>query len=167
MIRQAKLDDLDAIFDIRLEASNRLKQMHINQWQSESPTKEKFLEDISKGICFVYEFNGIILGTATFQIEPEYTYQTLTDVTIPAITLHRIAVSNKGLHRGIGHAFFDFMQDHALSLGYHKLYVDTHPDNLIMQKLLHKHDFVLLGTIELEGIPSPTRRVYFKSLTKC
>jgi len=167
MIRQAQLNDLEAIFDIRQEASARLKRMHINQWQSESPTREKFLEDITKGMCFVYERDDMILGMATFQREPEYSYQTLTDMSIPAITLHRIAVSDQALHQGIGHAFFDFMQSYACTHGYQRLYVDTHPDNMIMQKILHKHDFTLLGSIKLEGIPSPTRWVYFKSLTKC
>jgi N-acetylglutamate synthase-like GNAT family acetyltransferase len=167
MIRQATIHDLNEIFDIRLEASERMKNEHINQWQGMHPTKEQFHQDMMHGTCFVYEQDGTIFATATFQIEKELTYASLVDLDIPAMTLHRIAVRNQALHQGIGKAMLAFMEIHAQTLNIHTLYVDTHKDNTKMKHLLKSFQYTFIGIVELPNISSPHREVYRKSLTKC
>lgn len=167
MIRKALLKDLDDIFKIRLEAARRLKEDNVDQWQGIHPTKEQFHQDIINGTCFVYEQDGTIFGMATFQLEKELTYQSIVNLNISALTLHRIAVSDKALNKGIAKSFFHFMEQLAIELDRHTLYVDTHPNNIRMKKLLKTFEFECIGSVTLPNISSPLRDVYRKSLTKC
>lgn len=165
MIRKARIDDLDAMYEIRLQASKRMHQMGIDQWQDEQPTKAMFLEDIKKQQAFVYTKHETILGIATLQLEPEVTYEPYVDMTQQAVTCHRIAVSNEALGQGIAKAFLAYMETYAKEHRIHMLYVDTHPNNTPMKQLLEKHGMIPIKNIELRHLRSSKRILFMKTLT--
>jgi GNAT superfamily N-acetyltransferase len=165
MIRKALLNDLNRIFDIRQEASQRLHMLGINQWQSEKPSIDDFRQDIINQSCFVYEIDGVIYGMATFQITYDLNYENVIDSNINALTIHRIAVSNDKTHQGIGHALMDYAETYARSIQKKVMLIDTHPKNHYMQNLIKAHHYQYVATITLLDIPSPKRFLYRKSLT--
>lgn len=165
MIRKATLNDLDAMYEIRCQAAKRMKKMGIDQWQDQAPEKSRFKEDIEYHRAFVYEENELILATATFQIEPERTYEHLVDISIPACTCHRIAVSDQGLRRGIASSLLTYMESYATSKRIKRLYVDTHHDNLPMQRMLQNKDYAYIGDIIIPFLRSNKRMLFMKTLT--
>ncbi|MGA0351324.1 MAG: GNAT family N-acetyltransferase [Acholeplasmataceae bacterium] len=165
MIRIARPSDVSRMYEIRLEAAKRMKSMGIDQWQDAPPTIEHFERDVHYQRAYVYEENGMVLATATFQLEKEYAYEGVIDLLIPAVTCHRIAVSNLGLRKGIGKALISFMVHYAKSLKISRLYVDTHPMNIPMKRLLQTFDFIYLGDILLHHLRSKERMLFMKTLT--
>ena len=167
MIRKALMSDLKRIFDIRLEASQRLGMQGINQWQTDKPSIDDFRQDILDQTCFVYELEDTIYGMATLQMTYDKNYAPVIDPKELTLTIHRVAVSNDKLHQGIGHALMQFAESYALSNQREMLLIDTHPDNHFMQNLITSHKYIYVATITLLDIPSPKRYLYQKSLTKC
>lgn len=167
MIRKAHLNDLNRIFDIRLEASHRLNMQGVNQWQSEKPTIDDFKGDIKDESCFVFEKNNVVYGMVTLLVTYDESYIGVVSPEVESVTMHRMAVSNDATHEGIGHALMTFAQSYALSLQKEVILVDTHPENIYMQQLIASHQFEFVTSIFLQDIPSPKRYLYRKSLTKC
>ena len=62
MIRQATLNDLDVIWQLRLETTQLLKERGIDQWQFQNPTKQTFENDIRLGEFYVYVDHKEIMG---------------------------------------------------------------------------------------------------------
>ena len=121
-----------------------------NQWGPTNwPPEELIHRDISSGNSYVCEHEGRVVGTFYFiqgkDIEP--TYRDITDGAwrddSPYGVVHRIA--SDGSEKGIG----AFCLDWAFSQCGH-LRIDTHGDNVVMQRLLTKLGFVPCGTIYVE-----------------
>jgi ribosomal protein S18 acetylase RimI-like enzyme len=159
MIRLAKSTDIDVIFDIRQKAALRLKQLNIYQWQQNEPSKARFLLDIEKNWCFVYETTSI-LAMMTIQEDQEVTYKNLVNLNERALTIHRFAVHDNALNQGIATLMMEFAISRAQLKKVKWLYIDTHPDNLIMQGLIHKFHFEYVGDFDIPFIASPKRKLY-------
>lgn len=122
-----------------------------NQWGPTNwPPEELIRRDIREGHSYVCENDeGKVTGTFFYicgeDIEP--TYRDITDGAwrddSPYGVVHRIA--SDGSEKGIG----AFCLDWAFSQCGH-LRIDTHGDNVVMQRLLTKLGFVPCGTIYVE-----------------
>ena len=160
MIRKATLADLDAIWTLRLKTSALLKMRGVDQWQSEFPTIEQFIDDIHQGEFYVLDI-GEIIGMMALKAGIEPTYDKVYDghwrLDQPYMTIHRIAVDESFRGQGYGLSLLKFAEEQAKRLGYHYLRIDTHEDNKIAQKLFEKFGFVYCGYIML-GKHHPTDR---------
>ena len=102
---------------------------------------------MERGIGYVVEENGSIVATFMFSLEGEPTYakiyegEWLNDA--PYGVIHRIAVAEQG--RGIIGFCIDECFKHCQNLR-----IDTHRDNIPMQKALLKRGFQYCGIIYLE-----------------
>ncbi len=119
-----------------------------DQWQNGYPSEDDVRADISSGGSFVCEDNGEIVGVFYFMPENDPTYKTIYHGewknALPYAVIHRIAVKYQG--RGLVKTCFDYCY------GQHKnLKIDTHRDNLPMQKALSKNGFEYCGIIYLEN----------------
>ena len=122
-----------------------------NQWgPTQWPPEPLIRSDIAAGNSYVCENDeGKVTGTFFYicgeNIEP--TYRDITDGAwrddSPYGVVHRIA--SDGSEKGIG----AFCLDWAFSQCGH-LRIDTHGDNVVMQRLLTKLGFVPCGTIYVE-----------------
>jgi RimJ/RimL family protein N-acetyltransferase len=161
MIRKARLADLDTMYDIRLQASKRMHLMGIDQWQDIHPTKDQFLEDIKKEQAFVYESNEGIQGIISLQIDPEYAYESLVDISLRALTCHRLAVADDALGKGYAKEMLLYMESYAQHHKINILYVDTHPNNIPMRKLLKSISMQPVGII-LDGYQNASERILYQ-----
>ena len=148
-IRKSTEQDIDRMMEIYAFAREQMaKTGNSNQWGPTNwPPEELLREDIRTGNSYVCENDdGLVVGTFYFiqgrDIEP--TYRDITDGAwlddSPYGVIHRVAAD--GSEKGIG----AFCINWAFEQCGH-MRIDTHGDNVVMQKLLTKLGFVPCGTI--------------------
>lgn len=151
-IRKATPEDTKRIVEIYSDARNFMHESgNKTQWTANYPSDELILSDITSGnlytvtdetekilACFVY-FSGI--DETYIKI-----YGGAWKNELPYGVIHRIAVA-KDAH-GMGVAKFCF--DYAFSLC-GNLKIDTHKDNIPMQRALAKCGFEYCGIIHLKS----------------
>lgn len=156
MVRKASIQDIDILVQIYEDAK---KFMHThgnpNQWNNGHPNREDLLADIDEDTLYVLEEDGQIQACFKFYIgeDPTYQYidhgQWLND--LPYGVIHRVAT--RRLKKGMGTKILD-----ACKKFHPNLKIDTHADNIYMQRLLEKNNFKYVGQIYLEN--GDPRRAY-------
>ena len=149
LIRKTTEADLTTIGKIYENAKKFMRESgNPNQWKGEKPNIQTAREDMQKGIGYVAELNGEIVAVFMFSQEKDPTYAKIYDgqwlSDSPYGVIHRIAVAKQGC--GI--------IDYCINECFAKcgnLRIDTHRDNLPMQRALLKRGFVYCGIIHLEN----------------
>ena len=165
-IRKSQQEDLDRIMEIYAFARDFMaKNGNPNQWGPTNwPPKELIKNDIETGNSYVcLNDEDEIIGTFFFiqgkDIEPTYLEikdgSWLDDSSYGVI--HRLA--GDGSEKGIG----SFCINWAYTQCKH-IRVDTHIDNIVMQKLVEKLGFTHCGTIYVEQDNYP--RLAYEKLEK-
>ena len=149
IIRKSTLKDVEQIEKIYAHAKEFMRANgNPNQWKGDYPNAFDAEEDVKNGIGYVCESDGEIVGVFAFNIAVEPTYNTIYNGAwqndLPYAFMHRIAVSSHG--KGV----VDFCIDHCFKLC-HNLKIDTHRDNIPMQKVLKRNGFSYCGIIYLEN----------------
>lgn len=146
-IRRATVHDLDTIIDIMAYARNFMSS-HGNpmQWVDGYPSRALMAEEIARGACRVcVDANKHVAGTFCYHSGPDPSYATIyegkwLDEDAYGV-IHRLAAA-KGC-RGVGAACLTWAFAQCPNLR-----VDTHADNVVMQRLLGKHGFICCGRIK-------------------
>lgn len=149
-IRLATPDDTKAAEQIYENARKFMKESgNPNQWKGEYPNSLDVSEGIKNGASYVCEESGEIIATFYFKMNADdptyrriYEGEWLND--LPYAVIHRIAVKHHG--RGIA----DFIYSECFKL-FPNIKIDTHEDNLPMQRSLTKNGFRKCGIIYLEN----------------
>lgn len=150
-IRKSNETDFKRIMEIYEYARGFMaKTGNPNQWGPTNwPPEALIHDDISNGNSYVCtNEDGRVLGTFFFEygqdIEP--TYRDINDGEWSQNeaygVVHRIA--SDGSVKGIGQYCLDWAYEQAGNLR-----IDTHPDNVVMQKLLEKLGFKKCGIIHV------------------
>lgn len=148
-IRKTVATDLVAIGQIYENAKAFMRAAgNPNQWNEGKPNAETAREDMEKGVGYVVEENGEVVAVFMFSTEPDPTYAKIYEGAWlsdePYGVIHRIAVAKQG--QGI----IGYCIDECFARC-HNLRIDTHRDNLPMQKALIKRGFTYCGIIHLEN----------------
>lgn len=157
-IRQAKEKELDQIMEIYEQAKIFMKEHgNATQWQDGYPSRELILHEIVQGNQYVCEEEGELAATFSLCKGPDPTYQEIWEGQWlnddPYKVLHRLASMG-----GKGAGEFCLRWSIAQS---RELRVDTHEENLPMQRLLKKNGFVTCGKIK---VSDGTERIAFQKL---
>ena len=150
-IRKSTEGDLPRIMEIYARARRFMAEHgNPNQWGPTNwPPEALIRRDIARGDSYVCVHEGRVAGTFFFihgkDIEP--TYARITDGAWlddgPYGVVHRIA--SDGSAKGVG----AFCLNWAYARCGH-LRIDTHGDNVVMQRLLERLGFTHCGTIYVE-----------------
>lgn len=167
-LRKAQVDDIPKIMIIIRDAQAFLKQQGIDQWQNNYPNLETISNDVQNDHGYVLIVDNRILayGAIINGIEP--TYAVIEDGAWlnddPYIVVHRLAVDSA--HRGqkIASCFIAETIKLAKKWGVYNLRIDTHRDNLIMQKMIINNEFNYCGVIYLAS--KDQRLAYQKEFCK-
>lgn len=149
-IRNSTIADLPRILEILHDGRDRqIESGNLNQWPAGYPSEEKMRSEIKKGVSYVMEQDGQIVGAFTFIIGVDPTYLRIyggswIEDTLPYGTIHRIA-GVRGV-RGIASTCFEWCWDQI-----HNLRADTHEDNAAMKHCLEKAGFKYCGIIHIES----------------
>ena len=150
----AATEHLQDMCRITSEAKAQLKGLGIDQWQKGYPSEAIWAEDIQNKAAWLAMDSGKVLGTFAFQTVPDASYDVIDGKWLtdwPYASMHRVCVSVDSKGRGVAGAMFQHGFSMAKSLGFRSLRIDTHPENLPMQRALNKAGFVSCGTIILKG----------------
>lgn len=144
-IRKSMADDVPAILEIfRIAKAYMAAHGNAGQWGGDYPGLPELLPDIARGNSYVLTENGTVVGTFSFIIGDEPTYQVLLNgrwhADRPYGTIHRLA--SNGTVRGVSRACFNF----CTSLSDY-VRVDTHADNRAMQAAIEGYGFRKCGNI--------------------
>lgn len=150
-IRRAKITDIEAIENIYADAREFMRSAgNGGQWGSAYPPRTLIEEDISLQRLYAAEDDGVLLAAFVFFVGDEPSYAKIYDgewkSSEPYGVIHRVCVSGFARGRGVVGRIFDYCK--ALS---DNLRIDTHRNNIPMQKALLKSGFEYCGIIELDG----------------
>ena len=169
VIRKSTPSDLDALMPIFDEARGTIAALGIDQWQNGYPSRDVITEDISLGRSYLVELDGNICGTFVLVDDGEITYDKIYDGhwltgddSQSYVAVHRVAISVKKRGSGISTAIVDYAAEFAKALGRASVRIDTHEGNVVMRRMLEKHDFTHCGTIYLQN--GDSRVAYEKKL---
>ena len=146
-IRNTRPEDIDSILEIYSIARSFMKKAgNPNQWKDSWPPLDIVKEDIETKKSYVCEAQGTI--QAVFALIPgeDPTYKVIDGKWLnekPYAALHRVA--SRGEIHGISQYIFDWCLEREKNIK-----IDTHSDNIPMQKALIKNGFQKCGRIWLE-----------------
>ena len=153
--RKTTYTDIPAVFTIIHQAQNYLKSQQIDQWQNGYPNEHSLAADIDHEYSYVMEENGTIVGTLALIFDPEPTYARIyegnwkTGHTSYA-TLHRVAVADQWKGNSIAGKMLAEVE-HICHLHHvDSIRMDTHRENISMQRMMQKNGFTYCGIIYLE-----------------
>lgn len=148
VIRKARPGDIDGIMECYDIARQKMRESgNFAQWINGYPSRELLLNDIREGNCFVGE-NGddVLVMVFVLIMGEDPSYKVIKDGSwlnsLPYGTIHRLA--SNGIERGVLKKCIDFCFTKI-----NNLRLDTHADNLIMQKGVGQLGFIRCGVIFL------------------
>ncbi len=165
--RQAKISDLDQIVEIIELSKKYLKETKVDQWQDGYPAKEDLRRDIESGSSYVLTNKDEIVATTVISLDGESTYNSIFNgewiTNEDYIVMHRVAVHDKYKGKGIFKELIKEAEILALNKGISSIKIDTHRDNISMQRAVVKNDFKKCGIIYLED---GSERIAFEKVLK-
>ena len=149
IIRLAELREKDKILSIYDSARVFMRESgNPNQWAGKYPDEDTVLRDIENEKLYVCTENNDILAVFFYTVGIDPTYLKIYDGKWvndkPYGVIHRIAVSDKARGKGVAKVCFDFAYDKCGNVR-----IDTHRDNIPMQRALEKNGFTRCGIIYL------------------
>ena len=154
ILRKAQIPEAEIIWQILQQAIERRRKDGSNQWQDGYPNQEVVKTDISLGKGYVLEIDNAIAAYAAlvFNDEPAY-YEIIGDwlTNDDFLVIHRVAVSDDFLGKGIAVLLFQKLEDFAMENQVFSIKVDTNFDNLAMLHILEKLDYQYCGEVYFRG----------------
>ncbi|MDK0652575.1 GNAT family N-acetyltransferase [Clostridium perfringens] len=165
--RQAKISDLDQIVEIIELSKKYLKETKVDQWQDGYPAKEDLRRDIESGNSYVLTNKDEIVATTVISLDGESTYNSIFNgewiTNEEYIVMHRVAVHEKYKGKGIFKELIKEAESLALNKEIFSIKIDTHRDNISMQRAVVKNNFKRCGIIYLED---GSERIAFEKALK-
>jgi len=149
IIRKTAASDIEEAAKIYDTARSFMRSAgNPDQWNSGHPNAEDIVGDIADETGYVCEENGEIIAVFFFRKGEDPTYKKIyegswKDSSEYAV-IHRIAVKYNG--RGLADKIYEYCFNECPHLR-----IDTHRDNIPMQKSLKKNGFEYRGIIYLEN----------------
>ncbi len=164
-LRHTKLEDIERVMEIITQAQKYFKENGIDQWQNEYPNASVIENDIKNNHSYVLLKNNEIVATVAISFDGEDTYNKIFNGSWKShgdyVVIHRIAVDNHVKGTGLSSEIITHTTSLAMKKGVRSIKVDTHEDNLAMQRSLIKNRFDYCGVIYLAD---GSKRVAFEKL---
>ncbi len=163
--RKAVIQDSAEIWNILQQAIENRRKDGSLQWQDGYPNLETVKSDIEKNIGYVLINSGEIIGYSAVIFNDEPAYIDIEGEWLTSddfVVVHRVAVSDNYLGKGLAQKIFGFIEDLAISNGIYSIKVDTNFDNIAMLKILEKLGYTYCGEVHLRG---SARKAFEKTLS--
>lgn len=163
--RKSVKTDIDNIIKIIKQAQKYFKDQGIDQWQNGYPDISTISNDIINGNSYVLEKDGSIIATVVASFEKEKSYDSIYEGQWISngeyVVIHRVAVDSTYKGMGLSSQIIKYIEKLCLQKGVYSIKVDTHEDNLPMQKVLKKNEFQYCGIVYLED---KSKRIAFEKV---
>jgi len=154
ILRKAQIPEAEIIWQILQQAIERRRKDGSNQWQDGYPNQEVVKTDISLGKGYVLEREGKIAAYAALVFNDEPAYDEIEGNWLTNddfMVIHRVAVSDDFLGKGIAVLLFQKLEDFAKENQVFSIKVDTNFDNLAMLHILEKLNYLYCGEVYFRG----------------
>src|SRR5690606_25584349 len=144
----------ERIWEILQQAISQRKADGSDQWQDGYPNPDTVLTDIEKQQGFVFIQNENIIAYAAFIFNDEPAYENIEGTwwsNDDFFVVHRVAVCNEVLGKGIATQIFKLLELHATNHNVFSIKVDTNFDNAPMLKILEKLEYQYCGEVKMRG----------------
>lgn len=145
LIRAAIINDLEVIASLAKIVRSDMVSKGLNQWVGDYPNIDNFRSDLDKGGLFVLVEADKIVGSCSILKENDIAYKEVVWNGKSALVIHRILIDPAYQGKGFGKEMVNFAYKKVLNEGYDSLKIDTHPDNIKMQKMLKGLSFEFRG----------------------
>lgn len=153
-VKQALSSDIEAIMNIVNLAKNYFKKAGIDQWQNGYPNHESIQKDIDQGHLYVLKDDEKVVALAAIIFEPDPFYDVIEEGAWRSHgaygVIHRVAVDPSYKGKNLAASFFDYAKEEAIVRHIPALRVDTHEDNLSMQRCIVKQGFMYRGIVYVD-----------------
>lgn len=162
-IRHTRLEELDCVMELYEKARQFMAQCgNVSQWAGGYPERELVMQDIHEQNSYVCLDDKGIVGVFYFAPGPDKTYEVITQGSWlneePYAVIHRIAIGEPG--KGIAAFCYDWCMGRCDNLR-----IDTHANNIVMQRSLAKSGFIACGIIYIGTGKDDQRIAYHKVKT--
>ena len=145
-IRKSTIGDFDDIMKLYDAGRKFMRQNgNENQWLDGYPPEDMIKNDIKAQKSYICEDEGKAVAVFYFDVERDKTYEKIYDGAWlndePYGVVHRIASVKKGAGT--------FCLDYCFKK-INNIRIDTHKDNIPMQRMLKKNGYVYCGIIYIE-----------------
>lgn len=151
--RKTNHKDVEQVMEIIKQSQQYFKDQGIDQWQNGYPNEDVIKEDISNDHSYVLLKDNKILATTVLSFDGEETYNEIHDgkwlSNDDYAVIHRIAVNTEYKGLGLSGEIIKEAEKKCSERNIKSIKVDTHKDNISMQKLLEKNGFKYCGIIYL------------------
>ena len=154
-IHKVSIDDLSKVMEITASAKKLLKSNGSLQWQQGYPNEETFSNDIKNGNLYgLYEDNEL-KGYGAYILGKDLNYVEINEGNwiFPAndkdMAIHRVAVDENSHGRNYGVKILEYGIKYAKKFDCLTVKVDTHKNNIPMQKCIKKSGFLYRGIIKI------------------
>lgn len=165
IFRKTTEKDIDNVMKIIDEAKEYFKREGIDQWQNGYPNSDTIYADIQNNNSYVLESENKIIATAMVSFEKDKTYNKIYEgewiSNKDYAVIHRIAVSKNSKGKGIAASIISKVEELCKEKDINSIKIDTHKDNISMQRLLEKTGFKYCGIIFLED---KSKRIAFEKV---
>jgi len=155
----------NSIMNIINQAQDYFKEHGINQWQDNYPNFEIVMNDINNKNGYVLLEDNNVVGTVVVSFDGEKNYEFICDgkwiSNDKYAVIHRMAVDINYKGRGLSTIIIKNIERLCLDKGIHSIRVDTHKENISMQKMLSKNEFEYCGIIYLDD---QSERIAFEKI---
>ena len=152
-LRKSTLSDISSIMRIIGQAKEYFKKNNIDQWQNNYPNHATIKNDIYKEESYVLINDNDILATVAISFNGEKNYDVIYDGKWLSnenyAVIHRIAVDKNHKGKGLSGEVFKNLEKICLDNNIRSIKIDTHKENISMQKFLEKSGFKYCGVIYL------------------
>jgi ribosomal protein S18 acetylase RimI-like enzyme len=149
MIREATVDDLDAILKITKSCAKKLVSKNIFQWNEYYPNRNVFENDLYNKWLYVTVKENKVIGSVCVSdlIDDEYATVKWLTPNNNNIYIHRLAVDPD--YQGVGYAqkMMSFAEEFAKKNKYKSIRLDTFSKNMKNQKFYKQRGYKKLGEI--------------------
>lgn len=153
-LRKALPSEAEIIWNILQQAIERRRKDGSRQWQDGYPNLEVVKMDISSGKGYILEREGKIAAYAALVFNDEPAYDEIEGNWLTHgdfLVIHRVAVSDDFLGKGIAVSLFKLLEDFAKEHHVFSIKVDTNFDNLVMLHILEKLNYQYCGEVYFRG----------------
>ncbi len=162
----ARPEQLDAIVALTERAQAAMAALRLDQWQNGYPNRAVWEADIAAGGAYAALDEGRVAGMMRYCTGPDPSYATIDGAWLtdgPYAAIHRLAVDPDLRGRGLAGTLLAFACEKAAAEGLASVRIDTHADNVPMQRALAKAGFARCGTVTLaEGLEAGAPRLAYE-----
>ena len=156
ILRMARVGEEKTAYQCIEDARIYHRSMGFVQWHPDYPTLDTIVEDIAKGIGFVFTQDNDILGYCCIIIGDEPAYHVIDGAwktDLPYAVVHRMAFGQQSRGKHLSGEALWLIKNFCIENGVNAIRVDTQEENKVMQHILAREGFEYCGLVTFDGGP--------------